>query len=107
VHIRELREPVVFILSNIIKNKEFIMKKPNNHNKEWKLTEIVDLKNLAKENTPTRVIGLKLERTSAAVQNRASQENISLKPINQSQCNRQKKKEFCLNSYALQSVATW
>lgn len=68
------------------------MKKPYNYNKEWKPAEIVDLNKLAKENTPTRVIGLKLERTPAAVQNKASQENISLKPTNQSPYNRQKKK---------------
>ncbi len=49
------------------------MKKPSNHNKEWRRAEIADLKKLTKENTPTRVIGLKLERTPAAVQNKASQ----------------------------------
>lgn len=67
------------------------MKKPANHNKEWKPEDVNNLKKLAKENTPTRVIALKLERTPASVQNKASQENISLKPTNQSPYNRKKK----------------
>jgi hypothetical protein len=43
---------------------------------------------LAKENTPTRVIGLKLGRTEDAVRSKASEEGISLKPTNQSPYNR-------------------
>lgn len=39
---------------------------------------------LADENTPTRVIGLKMGRTAVAIQQRASEENISLKPTNRS-----------------------
>jgi len=50
-----------------------------------------DINQLAKGNTPTRVIGLKLGRTASAVQSKASQENISLKPTNQSPYNRRKK----------------
>ena len=42
------------------------------------------LRKLASENTPTRVIGLKLGRTEDAVRTRASQLGISLKPTNQS-----------------------
>lgn len=59
------------------------MKIHTNHNKEWKPQEVTNLKKLAKENTPTWIIALKLERTPIAVQNKASQENISLKPTNQ------------------------
>jgi hypothetical protein len=44
---------------------------------------------LARQNTPTRVIGLKLGRSEAAVYARASQLGISLKPTNQSPYNRQ------------------
>jgi hypothetical protein len=39
---------------------------------------------LADQNTPTRVIALKLDRTPGAVQAKASEEKISLKPVNQS-----------------------
>jgi hypothetical protein len=66
-------------------------KKPANYRKEWTKTDVKQLKELAKENTPTRVIGIKMARTPAAVQNKASQEGISLKPTNQSPYNRRKK----------------
>lgn len=39
---------------------------------------------LARENTPTRVIGLKTGRTENSVRKIASENNISLKPTNQS-----------------------
>ena len=38
-------------------------KKPANHGKQWTQQEIQKLKTLVKENTPTRVIGLKMGRT--------------------------------------------
>jgi len=37
-----------------------------------------------RENTPTRVIGLKLGRTEAAIYKKASELGLSLKPTNQS-----------------------
>jgi hypothetical protein len=61
-----------------------------NSGKPWTPAEISKLEELAEQNTPTRVIGLKLGRTPAAVSNKASQENISLKPTNQSPYNRKK-----------------
>jgi len=64
---------------------------PKNHGKGWTPGDVKALKQLAKENTPTRVMGLKLGRTPEAVQQKASQEDISLKPTNQSPYNRQKK----------------
>ena len=67
-----------------------VAKQPANHGKSWKPAEVEELKHLAKENTPTRVIGLKLGRTPEAVQSKASEESISLKPTNQSPYNRQK-----------------
>jgi hypothetical protein len=67
-------------------------KKPENHGKNWTNQDINYLKNLAGENTPTRVIALKLGRTPGAVQTRASDEGLSLKPTNQSPYNRQKKR---------------
>lgn len=50
----------------------------------WSLADDLRLQRLASENTPTRVIGLKLGRSATAVQARASQLGISLKPVNQS-----------------------
>ena len=59
-------------------------KKPENHGKAWSPGEIKKLETLASQNTPTRVLGLKLGRTADAVQQKASNEGISLKPTNQS-----------------------
>ena len=66
-------------------------KEPKNHGKDWTPTDIRQLKQLARENTPTRVMGLKLGRTPEAVQQKASQENVSLKPTNHSPSGRKKK----------------
>jgi hypothetical protein len=63
-----------------------------NSGKAWTPSEVKELKSLADKNTPTRVIGLKLGRTPAAVSAKASDENISLKPTNQSPYNRRKGK---------------
>jgi hypothetical protein len=59
-------------------------KPPANHNKPWSAPEVKQLQKLAAGNTPTRVIALKMDRTPAAVQTKASSESISLKPTNQS-----------------------
>ena len=61
-----------------------------NSGKAWTSGDVRQLRDLARENTPTRVIGLKLGRTEDAVRTRASDENISLKPTNQSPYNRSK-----------------
>ena len=66
------------------------MKKPTNHGKPWTATQDRQLKDLAKGNTPTRVIGLKMGRTEGSVRSRAGAERISLKPTNQSPYNRRK-----------------
>lgn len=66
-------------------------KEPKNHGKAWTSADVKQLKQLVKENTPTRVMGLKLGRTPDAIQQKASQEDISLKPTNQSPYNRRKK----------------
>jgi len=50
----------------------------------WKATDVQTLKQLARQNTPTRVIGLKLGRTETAVRGKAQREGISLKPVNRS-----------------------
>jgi len=66
-------------------------KDPKNHGKDWTSSDVQQLKQLAKGNTPTRVAALKLQRTPAAVQQKASSEGISLKPPNQAPYNRRKK----------------
>jgi hypothetical protein len=57
---------------------------PSNHRKPWTRNDVSDLRRLAKHNTPTRVIGIKLGRTEDSVRAQASQEQISLRPWNQS-----------------------
>lgn len=59
-----------------------------NTGKSWTPTAERELKHLARENTPTRVIGLKLGRTENAVRAKASDLGVSLKPTNQSPYNR-------------------
>ena len=65
-------------------------KVPKNSGKSWTSDDIGMLKKLVDSNTPTRVIGLKMERSPAAVQKKASEKSISLKPTNQSPYNRRK-----------------
>jgi hypothetical protein len=59
-------------------------KAPKNHGKDWTRQEVKALRQLAKENTPTRVIGIKLHRSEASIYVKAQREGISLKPANQS-----------------------
>lgn len=61
-----------------------------NSGKPWKAQEVSQIKQMVKQNTPTRVIGLKLGRTEDAIYTKASNEGISLKPTNQSPYNRRK-----------------
>lgn len=63
-------------------------KSTRNTGKPWTSSDVKSLKGLAAGNTPTRVIGLKLGRTEAAVRGKASEAGISLKPTNQSPYNR-------------------
>lgn len=58
-------------------------KQPKNHGQDWTAADVKQLQQLAKGNTPTRVAALKLGRTPAAVQQKASVEGISMKPTNQ------------------------
>jgi hypothetical protein len=55
-----------------------------NHGTHWTGGEERRLRELAFENTPTRVIGLKLGRTADGVRGKAHELGISLKPSNQS-----------------------
>lgn len=54
----------------------------------WTDDEVKSLRQLAKANTPTGVISLKLKRPPAAVRGKAQREGISLSPINRSPYNR-------------------
>ena len=64
---------------------------PKNHGKPWTPKDVQQLKELAKRNTPTRLIGIRVGRTADAVHSKASSEKISLKPTNQSPYGTKKK----------------
>jgi len=66
------------------------MKKPANAGKAWTTVDVAKLRQLAKENTPTRVIAMKLQRTTDAIYSKAEDLDMSLKPTNQSPYNRQR-----------------
>jgi hypothetical protein len=65
-------------------------KTPPNHNKAWSKQDIKTLEKLADQNTPTRLIAMKMGRSEDAIYAKASSEDISLKPTNQSPYNRRK-----------------
>lgn len=65
-------------------------KSTRNAGNPWTAQDVRQLKELAKGNTATRVIGLKLGRTETAIYGKASSEGISLSPTNQSPYNRKK-----------------
>jgi len=55
------------------------------HAKEsWSEADLGMLRQLARANTPTGVISLKMGRTATAIRAKAQREGISLKPINRS-----------------------
>jgi hypothetical protein len=55
-----------------------------NTGKPWKPSDKQSLRELARGNTPTRIIGLKLGRTEDGVRFQAAKQGTSLKPTNQS-----------------------
>jgi hypothetical protein len=59
-------------------------KSTRNSGKQWSGADQQQLRELARGNTPTRVIGLKLGRTEDAVRSKACELGVSLKPTNQS-----------------------
>jgi len=61
-----------------------------NAGKQWTSQEKRQLSQLANQNTPTRVIGLKLGRPENGVRSKASELGVSLRPVNQSPYNRKK-----------------
>ncbi len=65
-------------------------KEPPKHRQPWTPADVKQVRDLAKSNTPTRVIALKTQRTEGAIRTKAADEGISLKPTNQSPYNRRK-----------------
>jgi hypothetical protein len=57
----------------------------------WTKDDLAALKALAKENTPTGVMSIKLQRPPAAIRSKAQREGISLRPANRSPYTRRKK----------------
>lgn len=57
----------------------------------WTPQEVRQLRSLAKGNTPTGVISLKLQRPPTAIRSKAQREGISLRPANRSPYNRRKR----------------
>jgi hypothetical protein len=50
----------------------------------WETAELRELKSLAKQNTPTGVISVKLRRPPAATRSKAQREGVPLRPTNRS-----------------------
>ena len=62
-----------------------------NTGKSWQTKDVLQLKQMIRQNTPTRVAGFKLGRTEDAIRAEASKLGLSLKPSNQSPYNRKSK----------------
>lgn len=77
-------------LIKAVKGGNNMAKYNRNSGKQWTGKEVSQLRSLAKGNTPTGLIGLKLGRTKDAIYTKASQENVSLAPTNKSPYNRRK-----------------
>jgi hypothetical protein len=56
----------------------------------WSTEDVKQLRMLAKSNTPTGVLSLKLQRPESAVRSKAQREGISLRPVNRSPYNRRR-----------------
>lgn len=73
----------MLVMDNFPREGE-MTKSTRNTGKAWTKADVSALRKLARDNTPTRVIGLKLGRTEDAVRTKASDKDISLKPTNRS-----------------------
>jgi len=62
-----------------------------NMREPWSSADVRMLRQLAKGNTPTGVISLKMGRTPMAIRGKAQRERISLRPANRSPYNRRAK----------------
>jgi hypothetical protein len=56
----------------------------------WTAQEVKTLRSLAKQNTPTGVLSLKLQRPVPAIRSKAQREGISLRPVNRSPYSRRR-----------------
>jgi hypothetical protein len=65
-------------------------KSTRNAGKSWSGGDEATLRDLARHNTPTRVMGLKLGRTEDAIRSKAQDLGVSLKPTNQAPYNRRR-----------------
>jgi hypothetical protein len=61
-----------------------------NMNEAWSRSDVGTLRQLARANTPTGVISLKMGRTPTAIRSKAQRERISLMPANRSPYSRRK-----------------
>jgi hypothetical protein len=84
-------QPAFSRIREMVGRRNQVSKSTRNSGESWSRADEVQLRQLARENTPTRVIGLKLGRTENAVRSKASELNVSLKPTNQSPYNRRSK----------------
>lgn len=71
-------------LDTLLSKELVVAKQPANHGKPITPAVVAQVEKLAKGNTPTPVIGIKIGRTEAAVRAIAFNNGISLKPTNQS-----------------------
>jgi len=60
-----------------------VPKTPPNSGQRWTSDEVKQLKQEIKQNTPTRVMGIKHGRSAAAVQSKANDLGLSTNPVNQ------------------------
>ena len=58
-------------------------KATRNLGKTWAKEDVSQLKELVKENTPLRIIGIKLGRSPNGIRAKASEQGISLRRTNQ------------------------
>ena len=93
----KLRSDIKDAIKEAVPDKELLntkrsttTKSTRNTGKPWTRHEVKQLQHLAKQNTPTRVIGLKLGRTETSVRTKASDSKISLKPTYKSPYTRRK-----------------
>jgi len=63
-------------------------KSTHNNGKPWTPAEVNQLRKEAAGNVPTRVMGVFHGRSEAAIRSKAHEQDISLKPVNQSPYNR-------------------
>jgi hypothetical protein len=88
---RKLFEPIDMTPTERLEAGEKLPRYIANTREPWTPANIRELKSLAKANTPTRVIGLKLGRSEVSVRAKARSEGISLKPANRSPYGTKKK----------------